>query len=457
MNTLCRLLLALVCVEMVVCGGLVWLRLSETRPVAPRVELYNDSLTGKELLTLPDRFLFDSQTKWRTLGEAHMVMGYFAKAEACLRMAGSLSPGSAEISFAHGLALERLGQIDLAIAAFAQATLGRRGLAETAWYHMGRNHLRLERADEAAHAFVMAGEEHAASLYQRARLLVRSGRAAEAAGLVAILAESHPDDLRVLQLRAAAAGDDAQGRALAARDQLDRAREILVVDDREEYYKPIRERYGLAREIARANRLRESGDTAGAAALLASLARGDPLWENSYLHLLQDSADLAVQAGDMLTAARLLREQFDRQQFPTPVAWELWGDVELSQGHENEAREAWNRALRMAPTPQLHIKLASLAQRLNDQPLYRKHIALAGQAAGIALFRANRIAEAVATLKKAATLPGAAELPRLWFYLGEIERLENEPQRAREAYRRCLALDPDHGRALDALAKLDAR
>jgi len=41
-----------------------------------------------------------------------------------------------------------------------------------------------------------------------------------------------------------------------------------------------------------------------------------------------------------------------------------------------------------------------------------------------------------------------------WFYLGETRRLLGDTAGAELAYRRCLQVNPDHGRALQGLERL---
>jgi Tfp pilus assembly protein PilF len=69
------------------------------------------------------------------------------------------------------------------------------------------------------------------------------------------------------------------------------------------------------------------------------------------------------------------------------------------------------------------------------------------------LFRQTRLVEAQAALRESVKIDD--EYPHAWFYLGEIGRYMGDSQAARDAYDRCLELNPDHGRALVARERIE--
>lgn len=453
MNPRARLLRLLVGVEIAVAAVLFGLRLNATCVNTPLVEQYSDSATGREIASLPDQFLFDSAAKFRSLGQVYLAFGYFSKADACLRRAAEFEPSNAETAFAHGFCLERLGQIDEAITLLRRAAeRGSARLADEAWYHVGRNLLRLEQADEAAAAFERAGESHSPSVYQRAKLLVRSGRADEALPLLDRLASQVPNELHVMQLREQA--NRALGREIDAEDHaaLERAMPGLKLDDAPGFLSAVRDRFGLARDVAQVNRDRQNGKHAAAAARMIELIRDGTGWTNRYPWLLQDAAALQLESQNVAAAKPLVDRLFLEQRCPTPKAWESRGEIEFAAGNVSQARDAWEHALRMRPTSDVHLRLASLDRLAGDAINERRHYALAGQLAGIELFRANKIAEAHRTLRQALAIDES--LPEMWFHVGETERLLGHPGEAAAAFRRCLELNPDHPRAR---ARLDRK
>jgi Tfp pilus assembly protein PilF len=68
------------------------------------------------------------------------------------------------------------------------------------------------------------------------------------------------------------------------------------------------------------------------------------------------------------------------------------------------------------------------------------------------LLNAGQLRDAVSALRRAVEAdPGLAHA---WYALGEAHRAGRQPADARTAYERCLAIDPDHGRARRALKLL---
>ena len=449
-----KLLAVLVAVEVAVGAVLSALRLNSTQPIPPPAYQYTDAITARDLLALPDEYLFDSVAKWRTLGETYMAFGFFAKAEACLRRAAQSDPYSLELRFDHGYCLERLGHLDEARNEFHRVAMGHsRLLRQRAWYRLGRIGLQLEQPEDAARAFEQVGDDHLPSVYERAKLMVRGGRSAAAETLLNLLAERLPDDVRVWQLRAQAAANLGRTEeAAAARDAVERARVGLEFDDMEQLFQPIRDGVGLSRAVAQANRAQQAGNMAEAADLLTEAVRPQTRWQNRYLLLLQDAAEFQVRAGNMAIAGELITRQFEEEGLPTARAWALRGEVEFARKHYEQAFRDWSRAELLQPAAIDQIKMATASEHLGDIPSTKRHLALAGQFAGINYFRGNDLANAKTTLRQAATIE--SHLPEIWFYLGESERLTGNIAQAEAAYRRCLQLDPAQGRARDGLRRL---
>jgi tetratricopeptide (TPR) repeat protein len=451
-----RILVALIGIELLVAFVLIGLRLGSTRVLPPLVDQYNDSQTGRELLALPDPFLFDSAAKWRTLGEAYQAFGYFAKADSCLARAVAADPGATEAALAHGFVLERLGRIEDAIDVFERTARSARGpLAQMAWHHLGRNHLRLEQADQALAAFEQAGDDHDPSVYQRAKWLIRAGRAGEARELLDSLSENFGNDLHVLYLVGMAAEQLGQvEEALAVRDRLDLADSRLEIDDLDELFKPYRARFGLARGIAAAAK-QQRGDLRGAAETMEQLVRDDPLWQNSYLLLLQDVAQIQLKAGRPEVAGQCADQQIRKLGFPTAGMWEVAADVARARGEDDESRRALAHAERMLPSAIQYFKLAELAQKSGDDEGYRRNLSLSKLLDARMLHRARQLDDAQIRVREALKLD--PEMADGWCLLGEICRRLNQTGPARSAFRRCLELDPNHGRAEEQSRRLSAR
>jgi tetratricopeptide (TPR) repeat protein len=449
-----RILFTAILVELIVAATIVALRWNSTAPVPPLVDQYTDTQTARELLALPDRFLFDSAAKWRTLGETYAAFGYFAKADGCFRRLAALDH-SADGAFHHAYCLMRLGRLDEAATEFQFVIdKGAPRFSSRAWYFLGTIYLRREQADEAQQAFERAGDDFLAAVFQRAKFLVRSGQTTAAVPLIERLAEALPQDVHVWQLRSLVAAEvtDPQEK-IRARDGLEQSQAMLAIDDMEETFSGIRRKIGMARDVAAIGVQRQSGNSKLAAERLSSLVDSDTRWGNVYLYLLQDAAAVNLEAGNFAAARDLVIRQIETEQFPTPTAWQIRGAAEFEQEHWAEAVAAWTHAERMKPDAVDHVKLATAIEHMGDPASAKRHLALAGLYAGIEQFRGGDLEQARTTFQQATSI--ADDIDGLWFYLGECERLSDEPRKALTAYRRCLEVNSAHGRAASRMREIE--
>lgn len=437
--------------ETICCAILVGLRLNSTATSPRLMKETHDALTVAELTALPRQYLTDSVQKWRNLGEAYLVKGHFSTAEACFGRAVERNPNSAELSFLHGMSLERLGQSQAATEAYRHAAdYSDTELKSLALYCLGRTWLRMEQPDKAAVAFTEAGHNDARCLFQRAKLLVRDGRKDEARPLLESLLKFHSTDLYVWNLMEQLAVLDGDSEAaLTARDWRERSERSLDLDVITTYHKAIRDRFGLNREIeSRGARTKVATELP-----LTRLVNEESRWQNVFPWLLESAAYAELQAGNTKKARTLIMQQVEKEDLPTAGASELLGDIENAENHADRAEEHWERAARMLPNANLHMKLAGLAQIRGDRGTQRKQQGLGGLRRGMELFRENKLSEARSMLQQT-TVNASAENPDLWFYLGESERLLGNPGKAMAAYTQCLKLNADHGRALTAQERL---
>jgi tetratricopeptide (TPR) repeat protein len=172
-----------------------------------------------------------------------------------------------------------------------------------------------------------------------------------------------------------------------------------------------------------------------------------------YPLLLQDAAYAQFQAGNVALATTLIDRQIADYGVPTAIALELVGNIAHSQGRAEQALEAWGRSALLQPSATVYFKRALLEEQRGNGSAAQSLRGLAEQTAGIEHFRKDRIEEARAALVRAAAAD--ANLPQVWFYLGECESLLGVPGRARLAYERCLALAPQHARADARLSRRD--
>jgi tetratricopeptide (TPR) repeat protein len=454
MNRVRRVWLGGLLVELAAIAVLAWQRWNGAVVPLPDLRQYHDSQTADELQALLESPGPDEPARWRSLADACLAYGHYAQADSCLEQAWRLDP-SRDTAYQRGLCNSRLGRLDQAREWFEKVGDDSGGLLSArAWYQLGRLALRREDAGGAAEALRRAGDFHWPSVYQRAKLLIRSDQPAQAGPLLEQLLGQHRDDLRVWQLRGRyfeAVGDQEQ--AERAFDRSQRGFVSLALDDTELYLRPIRKQYGFVRDFGiAAEAQRKSSDGSPARALVRRML-ADPLWQNAYLTVNQDLAELALRADDVESARRLIDRQFSQQLYPSSKAWELRGDLAARANDWQGAREGYLHALEISPTNGgLETLLVETAEKLR-QP----RVAALGKQrsllqAGMEMYRRNEIADAGGLLSQ--LLDDAPDWYQAWYYLGECHRLRGDQESAISAFEECLERNPDHGRARRALARV---
>lgn len=445
---------AVLLIELAVMAMLGWRRWNTAVVPLPDLRQYHDSQTADELQALLESPGEDVPSRWRALADACLAYGHYAQADTCLEQAWRLDPAR-DTAYQRGLCDSRLGRLDKARAWFEKVADDSGGLLSSrAWYQLGRLALRREDAAAATEAFRRAGDFYWPAVYQRAKLLVRGGQPAEAAPLLEQLLGQHRDDLRVWQLRGRyfeAIGEPDQ--AERAFDRSLRGFVSLALDDTELYLRPIRKKYGFVRDYGiAAEAQRKSSDGAPARVLVRRML-ADPLWQNAYLPVNQDLAELALRADDVESARRLIDRQFTQQLYPSSKAWELRGDLAARSNDWQGAREGYLHALEISPANGgLETLLVETAEKLK-QP----RVAALGKQrsllqAGMEMFRRNEITDAGGLFSQ--LLDDAPNWYQAWYYLGECHRLRGDQESAISAFEECLERNPDHGRARRALARV---
>ena len=436
----------IVVVELIAAAVVIERRMTRPLPPMPNLERL-DPLTAEDLKNLREAARGNSSESWRELAEAYMAFGYLPEAEACYRVAAEWDPASFRVQYGWAYCLERLGRTAEAIDQFAKAVkLADDELSATCHYHAGRCYLREESLAEAEAEFRKIPDFPPAAL-QLARILIRSGRAEEAIPLLERLDAGFPGAIRPLQLRAAAERE--LGRTAEAADYVFRAErgtDTLPVADHAEFLAPIRFQYGIWRELAVGARLRQSGNSAAAAEHFRRLA--DRVDDRSAHQLITARAEIELALGNPQIAVDLLN-QLEESGSVTPETLLLLGDGLARLGRPEEARRAWERALQMRYTAGAHARLAKFhRERGAEQPALR-HEARALHGAGVDAFRRDDLTTALRLLTQAVELD--PDLDYTWYYLGDTRRARRENPQAVECYRRCLTLNPAHGRAAQAL------
>ena len=446
MKRLARTLLIIVLLELLATAGLVAWRLTRPQPPQPNLALV-DSLTAADFRELQHQVCWDTANAWRELAEAYTVFGFFPEADLCCRRAAELDPDSFDTFYLWGMVLDRLGRTSESIDTFRQSIeFANAEKSEVCWHHIGRNYLREEKLADAEAAFRKAGSRQFAS-HELAKLLIRSERADQAVPLLDNLIADHSDIHNHYQLRARAARALGDRRAAADyRDRAERAPISMETDPIIEHLHSRTRHYGVFRRIQEGDALASSGqiDKAAARFLEITQIKWLPL-------LVRDLVSIELQLGHADQAIQLLDEQIARDS-PNKAPLDALGDAYDQIGNADKARECWERVVQIGPESQTHRKLAESYSRRGNEQQARRHTGLAHYADGLAAFRNNELPSAVIAFKKAVS--SAPQHAHSWFYLAESQRFLGHVKQARNAYHRCLKINPNHGRAIVGLDRL---
>ena len=448
MSRAARILLGLVACELLAGAAAIGVKLSTPQPPLADLSLV-DRITAEEIRLLASAA--STPEDWRRLGETYMATGFFREAEACHRVAAARQPNDGETVHQWAFALERLGALEEANAAYARAAQVDPARAAYSMYYIARNKLRQEDLSAAQDALAKAGDLPIGR-YEMARLLVRQGERDEAAQILTELAREFPRAQQppLVQYQLALANQQpAEARDAADRQDAARARVPSPFDVEFERLRSRHDQFGRKGKWRQAYRLLEEGNAAAAERVLReSLAANYDEYPADLL------AEALFQQGRVEEAMRVQQELLQRLG-PKVEYLERLGDTLNALGRQEEARAAWQRATQLSfgpPLRDVHGKLAASLAAAGLEEQATQEFALTAQAAGIAEFRAGRLTEAGTALREAVRLD--PQLAHAWYYLGETARQQGDPAGAQDAYERCLATQTHHGRAADRLDQL---
>lgn len=446
------ILIVIVFVELIVAGSAIVSR--ARRPAPPRVDTGKlDALTIADIDELTAKVTDTNHPRdWKELAEALLGNGYYMAAEQCFRQSADLEPRNFHAIYGRGFCLERMGFTAEAVAVLRQVTkYADPDLARTCWYQIGRCYLRQEDPIRAEAAFRRISDFPPAA-YQLAKLLLREGRAEEAREIVETPLAQAPNSLKFLQLRMRIA--EALGNAeLSAElhDREDRAQYQVVLEYNQSFISMFAQRYGLAKVLAKAMRLRSEGSLRDRHMVLQralQVIRAEELWQ--YRSVMLAAAHVELGLGHTDAAAKLV-DEIETFTQTGPDVRELRAMIAETEGRDERAFELWQKVASQRPSPEVYDALAATRSTISDARRER-FVAFASLHRGIESYRSNNLSEAVKQLEAIGeSLP---DHPARHFYAGECHRLQGNIQAAKVSYQRCLDLNPNHGRSLRRLRQL---
>jgi tetratricopeptide (TPR) repeat protein len=386
---------------------------------------------------------------WQSLGKLYLAYGCLPEAEICCRHAAELAPESKDAFYLWAVALDRLGRLDDAEQRLSKAIeLGAGG--PESWTRLGRIKLRQESPTEAEQAFRTAlklDADAVAAAIGLARILLHEGRAAEVAGVLLPFLETRPKEHAPCQLLARAESALGQQQA-AARHLLDAEwrPELSHFKDPQADTNRWSAEFGALRYATESRIAAAKGDAQSAAMLIQhALTLG---WDDrfaaqaaaAYLQVKQPQEALSVLRKTVVVAGK--------------SAYSSWleGESYDMLGKKGAAQDAWEESTKLFGSENAHRWLADLLLPQN-QTVGERHLALALYFGALDRLQAGDPDKTAQMLQASLELKPDQSLG--WYFLGETKRYQGDADGARAAYRRALELQPELGRAEDALSALD--
>ena len=453
MNRLTKLFALLLVAEAIVIGIRFWNR--TPLPEVPWEQL--DPAVAAEIRVIEDSLNPRQAADWSEMGDVYRTFGLFPQASHCYGKAAALQPDNPYNSYTWAVCRELMGEIRPAIELFQRAKSGfdvATGDAQAPAFsayislNIGQCMLKEGRVAQAEQSLKEALPLPKAALLL-GRILARTGRAGEATTILSDVLKDYPNDLTANLLMSYAEAE--LGRGTSALDYRERALRgsplIPVWDITYPAIRKRRESMGTLGWFARSQAMQATGNLAGA--MEESKRALDTLWTEDYALLL---ARQHLVKGDRPAALALVTNCFNSVG-AGPESLGVLGSALAQSGKPDEARNAWQQACDMGGN--FHGELAESFEKsgMKDKATVESGLALFARGKGA--FLRNDLPVALTDLEPAAK--AAPDSALVWFYLGEARRFTGDRDGARDAYQRCLKLQPNHGRAFAALQTLPAR
>lgn len=421
-----------------------------TRARIPAVDLSQVDVETAGVIAEHQRWMnLSSSDHWQGLAQLYLAFGYLPQAEPCARQAAELDPSSKDAAYVLAVTLDRLGRLAEAEEKLKHAMA--LGVVESAAsVRLGRIALRREAAGEAEQAFRAAlkkNPDETLAAIGLGRVLLHTHRAAEVASMMAHFVEKEPESHAPCQLMALAELE--QGRPDAAESWL------LKAEWRPSYSRftdPLAdvERWaascGALRWATQAHAAAAAGEDGPAAFLIQhALTLG---WDEKFALELAVAFVKLEQPQDALAMLRQVTTTAGRSDYTSFLRGEAYRQL----GKTNSAVDAWSESVRFRSNQAAHRRLAETYRRQPEAE--REQVALALGASGLLACQQGKPEETAALLAESLRLK--PDQSTAWYFMGEAQRVLGQNVPAREAYGRCLSINPDHGRALEALRALDA-
>ncbi len=437
----------------VILGEAAWMWFDHNRLASVGLPIVNldvlEKIEAEELIPVLSQVDASDPQQLIDLAEVYRTLGFFPAADYCFMQAARCSPGSSEYLHFWGVTLSRMGRLKEAREKFSAAIAAGAPHGPYSWTAIGECWLREVKPRKAEAALRQAQQVPWAQLLL-CRLLIRLGRASEAVSISDRLLSDYPKATRTQQMRSQI--EEALGNHEEALRYEELARHSMQMIPRGTPASRNDElrmaRFGSRGQYEEANRLLEAGDFENASLVAQRVAESSSWSEPA--SMLWVSCEL--KAGRHQIALGILKDLMDRIGVSANVS-ELKGDVQLELGDESAARKTWKLGTEFEVSQSLHEKLASLCRRMEDIDSVRHHEGMAEYAAGKAAWFKDDLGAARDAFSKATEK--VPDYAHAWYYLGETRRALGDVTESAAAHRRCVEINPNHGRALKVLERLE--
>jgi len=439
--------LVVVAMDVAVCGSMVAAKLLR-RPAAIPIVACGDPLATTEIAALAGLAETGTAADWLSYGQALLGQGLYGYAEAAFRRAVEIAPTDADSRFALAFVIDRTGRIAESIGEYAACAdiLPAAGSPQRqlAAYAIGCNHLRLGDVPAAERAF-RANQQFPAAAVQLVKILLYSGRADEAAVILASLKQRVPLTLEVEQLLAEVMetlGRPAEAFAAAACEE--RAESLIPLTFSSSYLAPLVLERGINGVIKRCASMNPATQGRVILATLEAIDGVGGAGDVSYrLPMTALRVDVALAERRPEEALRLLNVLRDTGHRDGNVL-SLEADAVEQQGDRQAAFDLRLRAIAMTPTATLHRQLASDYEQRGDKANAAVHRGRALLLEGLAEYQKNRVEEALVLVRQ--SLGCNDRDAQAWFHVGELEYQLGRQDEADVAFARALEIRPGYGR-----------
>ena len=450
-TTLFLLLLLLIAVVVM---GLLYLEKSN-RPSPPVPNLSSaDQLTRTEL----EEMIAECVTgeDWAELARVYMAQGYFPEAKATFGRAVELLPNYAEVVYDYGFCLGRVGDLEESNRQLERAIELKHPKEVEAMFFIGRNHLRSGDIDAAEQAFRKTGALPI-SKYELAKLLFRKGELDEAEALVKKLLAEEPDTVQSLTLLGnirKKKGDDlaALGNSIESRLFWSRRIPTPFGDERANLmanYNKVGYGKKLNEMVAKTNQMANQEARKGLKKLL------EMEWN---LAAQESLIQCSNQSSRTHIAIGLIEDRLERFG-PSSKWYAKLGETYLKRNETAKALEVWKTGANLNSDEFGKNCYQNLARYYIEQK-FDVETSQKYQAVGILDFGTEALSqgafdEALGFAKTAVRIgPDSAEAH---YMLGQSLVALGRLDGAVKAYKKCVELDPTHGRGLMELKSLNIK